>query len=94
MARSSMQSADIHHYIHHYLARDPNAMWSRTGRPLRGICLAQGVHTSGDADSADKSAGDNDNREGEDGGEKEDNVGADNDEDGDIEGVDNDRKKT
>jgi hypothetical protein len=75
------------------LARDPNATWSRTRRPLGGIRLAQGVHTRGDADSADESARDNDNREGEDGDENEDNDGADNDEDGDVEGVDNDEKE-
>jgi hypothetical protein len=71
------------------LARDPNATWSRTVRPLGGIRLAHGVHTRGDADSADESAGDNYNREGEDGGENEDDESADND----VEGADNDEKE-
>jgi hypothetical protein len=75
------------------LARSPKAMWPRTGCQLGGIRLAQGVHTRGDADSVDESAGNNDNRECEDGGEDEDDEGADNDEDGDVEGADNDEKE-
>jgi hypothetical protein len=71
------------------LARDPNATWSRIVRPLGVIRLAQGVHTRGDADIADESAGDNYNRECVDDGENENDESADNDEDGDVEGADN-----
>jgi hypothetical protein len=49
--------------------------------------------TRGDADSADESAGDNYNREGEDDGENEDDESEDNDQDGGVEGADNDEKE-